>query len=249
MKTVLWTLVALFWVGVSSGRTAAAPLVGSWMAGRSSSDIVAGSSSEEFVSASAIFHAFTGSEMNDTYGQMYGADFQGGLQLERGVALRLGVGLFAGGGDPLYPDPTWEVSSSSLGMTVAKLGGSFLYQFSGGESGRAIVPYAGVGLNGYLGFERTSVVISRAPEGEYEWNDTRYRHTWGGHALAGTTFKLTELVRGLVEIQWTQGVDGSDVEQSFSDAEIAEGWLEVEKAVQRPNFNFTGWSVSVGAQW
>jgi outer membrane protein W len=136
-----------------------------------------------------------------------------------------------------------------LGTAVIPLGAAFLYRFSGSDGNRSFKPYIGVGLDGYFGYERTSVTISRAPEGEYDWNDTQFRYTWGGNAFIGADIKLTEKVYGLVEIRWTQGVDGSDVEQSFSQEEINDGWLEADKAVQRPNFNFTGWSVSIGAGW
>jgi len=203
----------------------------------------------ELVSAGAVFHSFTGDAMKDAYGQMYGIYIQVGQQFASGAGFRLESGLFAAVGDPLFPDSTWEVGRSSMEMAVIPLGGSLMYQFSGSDSGRAFVPFVGLGLDGYFGFERTSVNISRFPEGEYDWNDTQYRYTWCGHALVGATIRLTEKVRGLVEIRWTQGKEGSDVEHSFSEERINEGWLEVVKAVQRPDFNFTGWSVSIGARW
>ncbi|MEJ2721059.1 MAG: hypothetical protein P8181_07935, partial [bacterium] len=200
----------------------------------------------QFLSVVGVVHGFTGDEMKDAYGQMFGACVRGGQRFESGAGWRVEGGLMIGVGDPLFPDSTWHVDadSSSMEMMVVPLGASFLYEFARDGSERAVTPYLGVGLDGYFGFERTSVKISRFPEGRLDWNDTKYRYTWAGHALAGATIRLTEKVRGLVEIRWTLGIDGSDVDQSFSEEEINEGWLEVDKAVQRPDFNFTGWSVS-----
>ena len=249
MKTAPWILVTLLCLGLSSTSAVAETSKGLSAAGGEPDIISRDFGPEVYYSAAAIFHAFTGDEMKDTYGQMYGACFQGGQQFSSGAAWRLESGLLIGVGDPMFPDSTWEVSSSSMEMAVIPVGGSLFYQFSSGESERSFVPYIGLGLDGYFGYERTSVKIARAPEGEFDWNDTQFRSTWGGNAFVGATIKLTDKVRGLVEIRWTQGVDGSDVEHSFSQEEINEGWLEVAKAVQRPDFNFTGLSVSIGARW
>jgi len=249
MKAALWILITLFSLGCFSSSTVAAPLNGLWMVGNNTGASSDKSRVPELISAGAVFHSFTGDEMKDTYGQMYGMYIQGGGHFGSGGIFWVETGLFIGVGDPILPDTTWEVSASSMEMAVIPIGGNILYEFSGPESSRAVAPYIGLGLDGYFGFERTSVSMSRVPEGDFDWNDTQYRYTWAGQAIVGATIKLTDKVRGVVEVRWTQGVDGSDVEHSFSEEEINQGWLEVEKAVQRPDFNFTGWSVSIGARW
>ena len=249
VKFTSFLLCILLCLGFSSSSTVAASLNGLWVDGGNTGTSSDESRQQEFFSTGVVFHSFTGDEMKDAYGQMYGIYIQGGQQFASGAGWRVEAGLFVVVGDPAFPDSTWEVGSSSMEMAVIPLGGSFLYEFSRGESGRAFVPYVGLGLDWYLGFERTSVEISRFPEGEFEWNDTQYRHTFGGHALVGGTIRLTEKVRGLVEIRWTQGMEGSDVDHSLSEEQVNEGWLEVIKAVQRPDFDFTGWSVSIGARW
>jgi hypothetical protein len=251
VKYTSFLLCILLCLGFSGSRTVAAALDGLWMAGGNTGTTSGESGLPELVSAAAVAHSFTGDEMKNAYGQMYGIYIQAGEQFASGAGWRFESGLLIAVGDPLFPDPTWNVDldSSSMEMMVIPLGGSFLYEFSGSGPERTFAPYLGLGLDGYFGFERTSVKISRFPEGKFDWNDTKYRYTWTGHALAGATIRLTEKVRGLVEIRWTQGMDGSDVDQSFSEEELNEGWREVAKAVQRPDFNFTGWSVSIGARW
>jgi hypothetical protein len=251
MKTVTWILGTLLCLSFSHSSPFAAPLDGLWMTGGNTGTASGKSGPQKLVSAVAVFHSFTGDEMKDAYGQMFGACIRGGERYASGAGWRIEGGLMIAVGDPLFPDSTWDVDtdSTSMEMMVIPLGGSFVYEFSRSGIERAVAPYVGLGLDGYFGFERTSVKISRFPEGEFDWNDTQYRYAWSGHAFVGATIKLTEKVRGLLEIRWTQGMDGSDVEQSFSEEELNEGWGEVAKAVQRPDFNFTGWSVSIGARW
>lgn len=242
-------LCILLCLGFSSSNSVAASLNSSQIDSDTTGTTSDDSGSQKFFSAVAVFHSFTGDQMKDAYGQMYGGLFQGGRQFASGVSWRIESGLLIAVGDPLFPDPSWEVESSSMQTAVVPLGGSVLYQFSGSEHGRTFSPYFGLGLDGYFGFERTSVKISRSPEGAFDWNDTQYRQTFGVHAIVGMTFGLTENVRGLLEIRWTQGADGSSVDHSFSEEEINQGWLEVVEAVQRPDFNFTGLGVSLGARW
>jgi hypothetical protein len=251
MKTAPWILAIAVCLAVSSSSAVAAPSGGLRMTVDDPGAALDGSRPRDVFGAVAVVHSFTGNEMKDAYGQMFGAYARGGQQFASGAGWRVEGGLMIAVGDPLFPDSTWEVDldSTSMEMMVVPLGASFVYEFSGSGSERRLMPYIGLGLDGYFGFERTSVKISRFPEGKFDWNDTRYRYAWAGHVLLGTTIGLTEKVRGLVEIRWTQGLDGSDVEQSFSEEEINEGWGKVAEAVQRPDFNFTGWSVSVGARW
>jgi hypothetical protein len=249
IKFTAFLLCILLCLVFSSSSTVAASLDSSQVDSDTTGTTSGESGPQNFLSAVAVFHSFTGSEMKDAYGQMYGGLFQGGQQFPSGVGWRIESGLLIAVGDPRFPDPSWEVESSSMETAVVPLGGTVLYQFSGSEPGRTFVPYVGLGLDGYFGFERTSVKISRSPEGAFDWNDTQYRQTFGGHAIIGMTLGLTEKVLGLVEIRWTQGADGSHVDHSFSEEQINEGWLEVVKAVQRPDFNFTGLSVSIGARW
>lgn len=158
------------------------------------------------------------------------------------------VGLFATG-NPLFPDTSWEVSSSELQMFVVSVEGSFIYQLKERPLEQNTMPYVGVGFGGFFGFERFSVQISRFAEGDFNWNETHFRYVLGGHAFAGTTVRITDRYRALFEVRWTQSGKGSTVKNSFSDEEIANGWLEADKAVKRPDFNFTGVSVSAGIQW
>lgn len=208
----------------------------------------AGSGQRGYMDATVGVHGFTGDEMKDAYGQMYGGNFQYGRLPSQGVGWRLETGIWIATGQPGFPDDSWTVESSEMQTAVAPLGGTILYRFSGGE-GRAFMPHVGFGADGYFGFERTSVKISRPAEGAFDWNDTQFRKTFGLHALLGGALALTDQVSGVIEVRWTLGFEGSTVEQSFSEVEIIQGWLEAAKAVQRPDYDFTGWNVTVGLQW
>lgn len=198
---------------------------------------------------SGVFHSFTGNQMSDAYGQMFGV----GVQLARNFAsrgeIRVETGILIAVGDPAFPDPSWQVDSSSMETAGLPLAVTFLYQARTHEDRSGIHPYVGVGLNGYFGFERTSVSIQRVPEGDFDWNETKFRYTGGGHVLAGATVRLANRYRLLLEAMWVQGLDGSTVDLSFSAEEIAQGWEEAAKAVQRPDFNFTGPTVRIGVMW
>jgi hypothetical protein len=196
--------------------------------------------------ASINVHALTGDEMNDAYGLLYGGLISGGQQITPNVGWRIESGLMLGIGDPLFVEPVWgPVESSEMQTAVLPIGGSVLYQFSGADNSDAFVPYVGLGLEAFLGFERTSVTWGAGEP----WNETKYRQTFSGHAIAGATFGLTGRVRGLMEIRFVLGADGSKVDYSFTEQEIAQGWLEAANAVGRPDFNFTGWTFCLGAQW
>ena len=187
--------------------------------------------------------------MTEAYGPLYGAIAHVTQEYTTGEAWRVGVGILAANGDPIL-DPSWTVNKSELGTLVFPIEGAFLYGLTNKEEDRFFAPYVGIGAGGFVGFERTSVdSMYHAPEGSFDWNDTRFRYTLGGHVLLGTSVRITGKVQGLLEIRWTQSGKGSVVEQTFSPQDIAEGWLELSRAVKRPDFNFTGWSVSLGARW
>jgi hypothetical protein len=192
---------------------------------------------------------FTGDEMSDAYDFCFGGYQHVTWMRESKEAWRVGAGAFIGDGTPLFPDTTWEVSSSELFMLMIPLEGAFLYNFKERPGEKSVAPYIGIGVGGFIGFEKMAVEMSRFGETGVEWSEARFRYVLGGHAVAGTTIKITEKYRALLEVRWTQSGKGSTVKNEFSDEEIAEGWLEVDKAVKRPDFDFTSWSVGVGLQW
>ena len=194
----------------SSSSTDAASLNGSWAASGNTESILDDLRPQEFFGAVAVVHSFAGAEMKETYGQMYGVSFMGGQQFPSGAGWRIEGGLFFAEGDPLVSGPTSETDTLGIAMAVVPFGGSVLYHFTRGERGRTFVPYVGFGLEGRFGFERTTGKISRFGV-DYDWADPQYRYAWSGHVLVGATFSLLKKVRGVVEIGWTQGLDGSDV--------------------------------------
>lgn len=202
-----------------------------------------------YKSSSFTYRMFTGDEMSDAYDLCFGGYIHAIWMGDSKEAWRIGAGAIIGEGNPIFPDTTWEVSSSELQMFMIPLEASFLYNLRERPLENSLSPYVGIGFGGFIGFERISVEMSRFVEGDFQWNETRFRYVLGGHAVMGTTIKITEKYRAVLEARWTQSGKGSTVKNEFSDEEIAEGWLELDKAVKRPDFNFTSWSVSVGLQW
>ena len=136
-------------------------------------------------------------------------------------------------------------------MIVMSIGGTRIHEFAGtGE--QTFVPYVGLGLGFFLGFERISAHIYKdqiTGEPHSEWLDTCYRHSFAGHAVLGATIKKSKNFCYVGEIRWTQGGKGRLKRLTPSAEELAQGWGEAFEDFQQPDFNFTGLSIDVGVRW
>lgn len=247
-RFIIFPVLLCLWVGVPSLLFAACAGTN----GSSALDVLQmpwPPGAEQYETVLGTYTLFTGKEMKDAYEFSFGVIPYLTWMSESKWSWRIGAGFTIGDGEPLFPDPSWTVRSSTLTMFIFPAETAVLYHFTDSPREKTIAPYAGIGFGGFFGFERISVEITRAPEGTFQWNDTRFRYVMDGHALAGATIRITDRFRALIEVRWTQSGKGSTIENSFSEAEIAEGWLAVEQAVQRPDFDFTGLAISFGLQW
>jgi hypothetical protein len=165
--------------------------------------------------------------------------------------IRPEMGFLFASGHPLQKDFDWKVVDSNLGMIVLAIGSTGIHEFNK-EGERTFVPYIGLGLGFFLGFERISAHIYKdqvGGESHFEWHDTCYRHSFSGHALLGATLKRSDRFSYVGEIRWTQAGKGRLKRKPLSQEEIAQGWGEAFQDFQHPDFNFTGPSINIGVRW
>lgn len=191
--------------------------------------------------------------MNEAYGAAYGGTYQftpSGQDQYFGERLRFSgeIGLIGGGGDPLITDATWVVTSSELAMAVIPLGVTGTYTVLGSESG-SLSSCLGLGAIGFLGAERLAIEAEGGNLGGFDWHDTLLRASIAGQAMASARGQIGGHVSFVAEVSWLQGGKGSRRKSSFSEKEIAEGWNEVGRVFQHPDFSFTGLRASIGVQW
>lgn len=208
----------------------------------------------DYHQVSARYHYLVEEDMNETYQAFYGGNYgigtwQLGDKARGRVGLRGDVGLMLGVGKPIVLDDTWTINSSELQALVAPVSTSLLYRFVGEKEHGFLSPYVGIGIGGIFGFERIAVDVSRVPEGQFDWHDTKFRASFEGHALLGVLMGTGDGIRGVLEVEWIQGGKGSLKSPSLTEEELAEGWGEVVEDFQGPGFSFTGVSVSLGVKW
>ena len=208
----------------------------------------------------AVYEYFVDEGMSEAYTHCYGLMFHwvtqsfssftplegGGATNSRSV-IRGETGLIFAAGEPLQYGSDWVVDHSSLGMVAAPLSITFLYNLSR-DGAEYFEPYFGMGFGGIFGFERISAKISRNME-VFEWHDTCYRHSFEGHVLLGANKKISDRIRMVFELRWTQAGKGRLKRGEPSEEELDEGWGEVFQDFQQPDFNFTGVSASMGFRW
>lgn len=215
----------------------------------------------------------TDESMMETYKHLFGFSYQLVIKdreifrrpdkttiKEKRAEYRFGIGMILGAGEPWQWDPEWQVTDSYLAMIAAPVQITALYRLRNTQSAsheeieeaHSFIPYFGLGLGGFFGFERISVNAFREEFGgeeHYEWHDTCYRHSFAAHALLGAYWKLSDNMDWVFEIKWAMGGRGRIKRADLSEEELSQGWGDAFGAFQHSDFNFSGWNVSAGVNW
>jgi hypothetical protein len=215
----------------------------------------------------------TDDSMKDTYKQLFGFSYQFVIKdktihrdsdkkiiKEQRAEYRAESGVILGSGEPLQWDPEFQIIDSYLAMIAVPAQMSFIYRLRNTRSASQVeveevysfIPYLGLGLGGFFGFERIDVHAFREEIGgevHYEWHDTCYRHSFAAHALLGSYGKISDKMDFVFEIKWAWGGRGRLKRAGLSGEELSQGWGDAFAAFQHSDFNFSGWSVAAGVTW
>jgi hypothetical protein len=189
--------------------------------------------------------------MKDTYENCLFFTLEGVAWLKPKFGLSIEVGYITDKGTPLRPSSSWELLNSWAKITAMPLGVNALYRFTRGSPREFITPYVGAGPTLWIGGERLYANASRMYHGLHEAFEAdllALNVFAGGQVLCGSTFRLSDSVRGVLEIRWSQTSSGGLVDV-VEDKD--KGLIEPKLygVVKRSDFEFSGWRIDVGVQW
>lgn len=192
-----------------------------------------------------VYYGLAESDMKDPYGTCFGF-MAGGVSWFRGRSgIKAAGGYLSGTGKPQLDNPIWTVKESKVSMYVIPLQMSYLYRLRVPDDRSTLVPYVGAGVDVFLGLDRLEATAESATDG-FEAHSTALRASAGLHAVLGSEIKLFgDKYSGLLEIKWIQGGKGSTGDL-LTDEEKGQFGTTLFDAVNRPKFNFTGWTVELG---
>jgi hypothetical protein len=195
--------------------------------------------------------SFANESMKETYENCVFVTFEGVAWVKPKFGLSIELGYITGEGTPLRPSSTWELHNSWAKFTAMPLGVNALYRFTRGSPTEFVTPYVGLGPTLWIGGERLYANASRMRYGIYdafEANLLAMDVFAGGQALFGSTFRLGDSVRGILEIRWSQTSSGGlfDLVEEEDKGRIEPKLYDV---VKRSDFEFSGWRIDVGLQW
>jgi hypothetical protein len=162
-----------------------------------------------------------------------------------GASIELGY-LYRDG-EPILLPSEWRVTSTSLSMWAVPFSVNYRYYFAPYDRARRLTPYAGIGLGAIVGGEK---IGARGTTLLKEWDGW----VWGargsmiGNFFLGTRVTAWKGLDAVVEARWIQGGRGWSAD--LDDTEEKPTFDEyLYRLVERPRFDFTGWSVSIGLCW
>lgn len=201
--------------------------------------------------AMGFYHYLTDDGMNESYTQAFGMTV-GAVGWDKGRSeFRAGSGFVFASGSPLQLNQDWTVVSSSLGTVAIPLSAGYAYRLSdGGED--SLIPYIGITAWWLWGLERISGHVTReriGGEDIYEWNDTSYRHSFVGYVALGSHKKVSDQFSFVGEIRYAYGGKGRLKRRHLNEEEKEQGWEDVFRDFQHPNYRFSGFSASIGLRW
>lgn len=169
----------------------------------------------------------------------------------RGLAFGFELGTIGGGGDPLLRDSSWDVSDASVGTWALWLAPQLHYNFVDESKSGLLAPYVATGLGLWIGGENLKVKASRSDGGVTEEFDEKVLGLgvcYGISAIAGTTLRISDGIRLVVEARYTLTTSGDLTDMTEEeDEEMIDA--TVYDAADRPGFEFTGWQIAGGVQW
>jgi hypothetical protein len=195
-------------------------------------------------------YSFQNETMSDAYDKILSGSIEY-LSWHEKFGLSFELGFFGGDGTPNPIDPNWDVSESNVDMNAFSLGVNVLYRFMNSSNKEFLEPYVALGPALWLGQQRLSASASRNQTGIVDGFKAELQQIglcFGGCAIAGSTFRIINDLRALIEVRWVLTGSGSTLDLSEEDdVENFDGSLK--NAVQSPDFDFTGWQVAIGLQW
>lgn len=210
-----------------------------------------GLGAEEYDAAMVFYNHLLDDGMNEAYGYAVGATY-GLVGWDNGRSeFKAGSGFLFASGKPLQLSQDWTVESSNIGTVAFPFSAGYAYRLTdGGEN--SLIPYVGIGAWWLLGLERFDVHLTREFLGgvaEYELTDTSYRHSFVGHVAFGAHKKVSERFTFVGEVRYAHGGKGRLKRRRLTADEISQGWEDVLRDFQHPNYKFTGLFAAIGLRW
>uniref|UniRef100_A0A832MIX3 Bacterial surface antigen (D15) domain-containing protein n=1 Tax=Eiseniibacteriota bacterium TaxID=2212470 RepID=A0A832MIX3_UNCEI len=203
-----------------------------------------GARSERQIVARATVRAWAGSQMSDAYGEAaYGVAVDYGEWFRNGQGIRTSMGWFSAEGAPQVIDPAWTIHSSSLRLGVLPIEATWLHAFS--LRGSNLLPYAGLGIAGFLGLEDLNLDAERGI-GTIQAEAGGFRASFGAHALLGLQIGLPGPFCLVAEGSWTQAGLGTTPRPHLETQEDQALWDTMFSIVRLPTFDHTGFAATIG---
>jgi hypothetical protein len=192
------------------------------------------------------YHSFTRSEMESGYDHYFGTVFDAvGFRGHYGAMVE--AGYLQRDGAPRLIESKATIISSALDMWAIPFGGAFLYSMKNYEASSRVHPYIGIGFSFLLGGEKLSVSAKDLLE---RWNGYLWatRLAFAGRALAGAQIRLKDNLAAVVQAEWMQAGKGTRIDW-VTDEDKKDAEKYIYEQAQRPDFDFTGWSIAVGIRY
>ncbi len=197
--------------------------------------------------------------MSDVYGDQMIFYGQGGewWQSEKRIldhmGFKGGMGFFHTKGRAIPQESDWQVEKAALSLSALHFYLSALYRLTGTDHPGFAVPYVGVGIGGIGGVEKLSMEVSKSTANSgmgASWDHSNLRASFESHVTLGLSLFANSKYKGLLELSYLFSgdsySDNGELPQAMADAGFTE---DVLTTVARPDFNFSGPTVSLGMQW
>jgi hypothetical protein len=212
---------------------------------------VQSNSTQQYGGGRVSYLNFVNKSMQEVYDNCFFWTIDGVAWVKPKIGISAEFSYITDKGTPLRTASNWNLSDSWVKLTAIPIGINFLYKFTSGSKQEFASPYVGLGPTLWIGGERIYANASRMRYGiheAFEANLLAMSIFAGGQLLCGSTFRLGESFRGVVEIRWSQTSSGglSDLVQEEDKGRIEP---KLYGAVERSDFDFSGWRIDLGMQW